>query len=237
MSSVPVPGGTSSGGRGGETCWNLVGRAADGDREARSRFGRVYLPLVRSFLLARWRRSPLLDELDDAVQEAFVECLRPDGGLARADAANGDFRGYLFGIVRNVALRCEERLRKRAACTAATPVLGEIESHDDNLSRVFDREWARMLMREAGNLMQARAAMVGPVAQRQIALLQLRFTANLPIRTIAAQWQTDVDALHRAYAKAREEFHLCLRQVVAQHVVRAEGELDDECRRLFALLQ
>jgi RNA polymerase sigma factor (sigma-70 family) len=237
MSSVPVPGDSTSGGSGGETCWSLVRRAAEGDREARSRFSRVYLPLVRSFLLARWRRSPLLGELEDSVQEAFVECFRPQGGLARVDAAHGDFRGYLFGIVRNVALRCEERLRKRAECSAATSVPVEIEGHDDTLSKVFDREWARMLMREAGNLMRARAAMAGPAAQRQVELLQLRTQANLPIRTIAVQWRTDVDALHRAYAKAREEFRSCLRQVVAQHVVRTEAELDDECRRLFALLE
>jgi hypothetical protein len=79
--------------------------------------------------------------------------------------------------------------------------------------------------------------MAGPGAQRLVELLQLRIGNGLPIRTIAAQWQTDVDSLHRAYAKAREEFHVCLRQVVAHHMVRTEAELDDECKRLFAMLE
>jgi len=237
MSDGQTPGGNRWNAVGGETCWSLVSRASAGDREARSRFGRVYLQLVRSFLLARWRRSPLLGETDDAIQETFVECFRPDGALVRADQSRGDFRGYLFGIVRNVALRCEERWQKRASQNATTPMLGEIEGREDHLSKVFDRQWALTLMREAGDLMRARAAMAGPAAQRLVDLLQLRIGNNLPIRTIAAQWQTDADALHRAYAKAREEFHACLRQVVAHHMVRTEAELDDECKRLFALLE
>lgn len=46
----------------------------------------------------------------------------------------------------------------------------------------------------------------------------------------------DADAVHRAYARARDEFRACLRRVVAFHSVRTEAELDDECRRLLALL-
>jgi RNA polymerase sigma factor (sigma-70 family) len=221
----------------GETCWSLVGRAATGDREARSRFGRVYQPLVRSFLHARWRRSPLLDELDDALQETFVECFRPDGALARADSGQGDFRGYLFGIVRNVALRFEERHTKHAENNPVTSLLGEIEGREENLSKVFDREWARTLMRESGELMRARAALGGAAAQRLVELLELRMGANLPIRAIAARWTADVDAVHREYAKAREEFHTCLRQVVARHVTTTSEGLDAECQRLLALLE
>ncbi|MBL8752116.1 MAG: sigma-70 family RNA polymerase sigma factor [Planctomycetes bacterium] len=217
----------------GETCWSLVGRAANGDADARSRFSHAYLPLVRSFLATRWRCTPLAAEVDDAVQDVFVECFRPAGPLGRADRAAGDFRGFLFGVVRNVALRVEGRRQTRAA-SADSALFEDLADPAEGVSRVFDREWARTLMREAGERMQRRAT--DDAARLRVELLRLRFGGDLPIRDIAARWQMDPDSVHRAYARAREEFRLCLREVVAFHLVRSEAELDDECRRLFAML-
>jgi RNA polymerase sigma-70 factor (ECF subfamily) len=215
------------------TCWHLVERAAAGEPGARSTFCRTYLPLLRSYLASRWRRSPFLRELDDAVQEAFVECLRPGGPLARADARRGDLRGFLFGVGRNVARRFEERARSAHAPRLASG-LGEVAGDDTRLSQLFDREWARTLMREARDLMQARAD--SPEARQRVELLRRRFGQNLPIRAIAAEWGMDPALVHRAYARAREEFHACLREVVRFHAVRTESDLDAECRRLFQVL-
>lgn len=219
--------------REGETCWSLIHRAADGDASARSSFGRSYLPLVRAFLAARWRGTPHAAELDDAVQDVFVECFRPAGPLTRADADAGDFRGFLYGVVRKVALRIEGRGRAAGGREDAA-VLEALPDSEAGVSQVFDREWALTLMREAAELMKQEARAV--VARLRVELLRLRFSGDLPIRDIAARWQMDADAVHRAYARAREEFRLCLRRVVAFHSVRTESELDDECRRLFAIL-
>lgn len=216
-----------------ETCWSLIGRAAHGDAGAQSTFGRSYLPLVRTFLTARWRGTPLANEVDDAVQEVFLECFRPQGPLARAEAGRGDFRGFLYGVVRNVALRLEGRHRQRGG-QPDTVLLDELPDPAAGVSKVFDRSWAMALMREAGERMEQQAT--DDAARQRVALLRLRFGADLPIRTIAERWQQDPDAVHRAYARAREEFRLCLRQVVAFHLVRTEAELDDECRRLFTML-
>ena len=73
-------------------------------------------------------------------------------------------------------------------------------------------------------------------ARQRVELLSQRFAQNLPIRTIAAQQRVDPDVVHRAYARAREEFHMCLREVVRFHAVRTEAEIDDECKRLFQML-
>lgn len=215
-----------------ETSWSLIGKAAGGEPAARSAFGHAYLPLIRSFLSARWRHGPLRDEVDDAVQETFVECFRRDGPLQRADRERGDFRGYLFGIVRHVARRHEERRLREAPGTGEE--LGAAPAHDEHASRVFDREWARTMMLRAGERMQANALDAG--ARLRIDLLRLRFQDGLAIRDIAAQWEMDPDAVHRAYARARAEFHACLRHVVAEHAVRSERDLDDECRCLLHLL-
>lgn len=218
---------------GGETCWSLIGRAANGDATARSAFGRSYLPLVRAFLTARWRGTALAAEVDDAVQDVFLECFRPSGPLQRAAAGNGDFRGFLYGIVRNVALRIEGRRRPRGSDAEEAP-LEELADPAVGVSKLFDRQWAMALMREAGELMKQRAG--DDAARLRVELLRLRFGSDLPIRDIAERWGLEPDAVHRAYARAREEFRLCLRQVVAFHLVRTEAELDDECRRLFAMI-
>lgn len=216
----------------GETWWSLVHRAAAGDGPSRSTFGRAYLPLVRSYLAKRWRGSSLMAEIDDGVQDVFVECFRHDGSLSRADAGKGDFRGYLFGIARNVALRIEARAR--AGARTGPNGLTDVPDGEPEIPDVLDREWARMLMREAAELMQQRAT--DDSARRRVELLRMRFGGDLPIHAIAVQWDMDVAAVHRLYARAREEFRLCLRTVVAFYAVRTEAELDDECRRLFELL-
>lgn len=216
-----------------DTCWSLIQRAAAGDAGARSIFGRSYLPLVRAFLAARWRGGPLANEVDDAVQDVFLECFRAGGPLGRAHQGTGDFRGFLYGVVRNVALRIEGRGRERAARTGDAE-LEELVDPALGVSRLFDRSWAQSLMKEAAELMAQRATDDG--ARLRVELLRLRFGADLPVRDIAARWGIDPDAVHRAYARAREEFRLCLRQVVAFHSVRSEAELDDECRRLLAML-
>ena len=215
--------------------WSVIARAAAGDRGARSVFGHRYLPVVRGFLEARWRGTPLAGELDDAVQEVFVECLRNDGVLSRADPERGEVRGLLFGVTRKVAARFEERVRRQAE-NGAISVLDDIQAREPSLSRVFDRDWARTMMRLAGELMRTRAESGSPGALLRVEILRLRFAEGLPIRDIAAQWRVDPDAIHRAYGKAREEFRVCLRRIVAEHSVRSEADLDAEIERVLQIL-
>ena len=218
------------------TCWQLIADAADGPGVARSSFARSYHPLVRGYLAARWRQSPLNSLLDDAVQEVFVECFRQGGPLGRASAEGGAFRPFLFGIVKNVARRFEERGQGREpAATEST--IGRVPARDPTPSRSFDREWAAMLMREAADRQRERARSGEADAARRVELLQLRFRDGLAIREIANRWHVDRAWLHHEYAKARSEFRVCLREVIAFHVVRSEADLDDECRRLLDLLE
>src|SRR5205085_10915889 len=82
------------------TCWTLLRDAAAGGEASRAEFAARYAPAVRAYLAARWRGSKLLRELDDTIQDVFIECLR-DGGLldrARADRPGG-FRAFFYGAV------------------------------------------------------------------------------------------------------------------------------------------
>jgi DNA-directed RNA polymerase specialized sigma24 family protein len=64
--------------------------------------------VVRPTSARAGRRRRCASEIDDGVQEVFIDCLRDDGALGRSDPAR-PFRPFLFGVARTVALRFEQR--------------------------------------------------------------------------------------------------------------------------------
>ena len=219
-----------------ETCWTVVHAAANGDNDARATFSRNYSAAIRGFLEARWRGRRFATELDDAVQEVFVECLKPGGILERARPENGDFRGLLFAATRNVARRFEERAVRRGCVPPEDSAwLERIADDEPGQATLFDRSWARTLVRQASARHRERALAEGDSGRRRIQLLERRFGNDEAIRTIAAERGVPAQEVHNAYRKARREFYLCLREVVAFHRPAAT-DLDLECRELLALL-
>jgi RNA polymerase sigma-70 factor (ECF subfamily) len=213
------------------TCWTVVRAAAAGESSSREELARRYLAVVRAYLSARWRTAPLRQELDDAAQEVFVECFRQGGALqAVADGRVGGFRAFLYGIVRNVARRFESR-----PIRAVAP-LPEVAGDEQSLSRLFDRAWAQAIMVEAAGLQRARAAERGSEAVERVELLRLRFEESLPIRAIAQRWGVDAAELHRAYARARQEFKAALLEVVAFHHPGSPAEVEQEASSLLKAL-
>lgn len=213
------------------TCWTVIRAAAAGSVADREELARRYLGVIRTYLAVRWRGSHLRHDLDDAVQEVFIECFR-QGGILEA-AVNGrvpSFRAFLYGVVRNVARRFESR-----AAPAASP-LPEIEDDEPSLSRLFERSWAQAIMTEAARLLRRRATQRGPEAVQRVKLLRLRFEENLPIRTIAARWGVAAADLHHAYALARQEFKAALLAVVAFHLPGSPAEVEQEAASLLKAL-
>src|SRR4051812_46535185 len=116
------------------TCWTVIRAAAAGSPADREQLARRYLGVVRAYLAARWRRSALLGELGDAVQETFVECFRRGGALEAAGAGLvPSFRAFLYGVTRNVARRFEARPAR------PDPLPDGIDANEDGQSRLFDR--------------------------------------------------------------------------------------------------
>jgi RNA polymerase sigma-70 factor (ECF subfamily) len=212
------------------TCWTLIRDAASGNTVARESFARVYLPVVKAYLLARWRGGR--HSAEDAAQDVFVECFREGGLLEKADPhRNGGFRAFLLGAVRNVARRHEIRVRLAAQLPTDLP------TDDAGPAEAFDRAWARALLREAARVQQTTADASGPAAVRRVELLRLRFYDGLPIRDIADRWGVDAAKLHHEYATAREEFRVALRAVIAFHHPGSPAvELDRACGNLLGLL-
>jgi RNA polymerase sigma-70 factor (ECF subfamily) len=219
------------------TCWSVIEAAAAGAAGERQEFARRYGPVVRAYLAARWRASPCRQDLEDAVQEVFVECFKEGGVLARADRGRGEFRPFLYGVARNVALRLERaRARAREQQTPDGVDLDGVPAAEEQLSRAFDRAWAKAVLREAARRQEQRADAEGDAARKRVELLRLRFHEGLPIREIARRWGADAAALHHEYARARQEFKAALLEVVAFHHPGAPAEVECACAELLAHL-
>lgn len=221
------------------TCWTLIESAADGDRVAREEFVQRYLPVVRAYLQARWKSRLSRTEFEDAVQEVFVECLKHEGVLDRNRGRRGSgFRAYLFGAVRNIALRVEEtRARKLDAPRTDSFHAEVLPIGDDSASRIFDRAWATEIMREAAAKQAELARAEGPGALRRVELLRRIFQEGHGIADIAREWDVPAESLHRDYARARRAFADALKEVVAFHVPESDAAVERECQELMGLLE
>lgn len=221
------------------TCWTLIRGAAAGREEDREDFARRYVAVVRAYLAHRWRASRLIDELDDVVQEVFLECFRQGGVLDRiVESQPGSFRAFLYGVTRNVALRCEKRIGRLRNRQPSTGLDSELAKPDEvTLSRVFDRAWARTLLRQAANLQEDKARRAGPRARRRVELLRIKSRENLPIREIARRWEVDTAQVHKDYARARKEFKAALEEILSfHHPACSAAEIEEKCVELLGLL-
>jgi RNA polymerase sigma factor (sigma-70 family) len=214
------------------TCWTIIRAAAAGSPADREELARRYVGIVRAYLGSRWRGSVLRPDLDDAVQEVFVECFRQGGAVEAAGASRvPHFRAFLYGVIRNVARRFECRPAR-----VTVPLPADIDANDESQSLLFERTWARAIMAEAAELQRQRAADLGGAALNRIELLRLRFEEGLPIRTIAERWGVDPAPVHHAYALARQEFRAALLEVVAFHQPGSAEELEREAAGLLKSL-
>jgi RNA polymerase sigma-70 factor (ECF subfamily) len=220
------------------TCWTLIEGATAGDERSRAEFATRYLSVVRAYLVARWRGSALLESVDDAVQEFFVDCFRDDGALARLDPTRpGGFRPFLYGVVRNVARHVEtRRARDREHPGDAEVDFEAVRSRESSLAEAFDRAWAVGIVQQALDLQRDRAAEAHDGALRRVDLLRLRFGEDLRIREVARRWDVDAARVHKEYAKARREFRAALLEVVAFHRPGSKEEIERHCADLLALI-
>jgi RNA polymerase sigma-70 factor (ECF subfamily) len=222
-------------GRAPQTRWSLIRKAAEGIEPDRDDFALLYEPAVRAYLGARWRGTPLLQDTDDAVQNVFLACFKERGALTNVEEGRpGGFRSYLYGVIRNTALLMERTWHRRRDKPWAVPVPPEdLGAQEDHLSGVFDREWARSILREAGIRQSELAGDKGEDAVRRVELLRLRFEEGLPIREIARRWDEEPARLHHEYARARKEYRQALLEVVGHHHPGGEDDVERESSRLL----
>jgi RNA polymerase sigma-70 factor (ECF subfamily) len=216
------------------TRWSLIRKAAQGLAPDREDFARVYEPVARAYYIVRWKGSPHMSDVDDAVQVVLLDCLKEHGALTRADETRpGGFRAFFYGILRKTALVTErKRLLRREVHPQDAAWLDSVPADDPGLSTAFDRAWAQAILREAVERHHERAEESGPAALRRWELLRLRFREGLPIREIAARWGEEAKTLHDQQRQAKKEFQAALSEVVRFHHP-ACADLAGECRQIL----
>ena len=174
-----------------DTCWTLIQDAALGGAEARVRFSRTYLDVVRAFLLSRWRNRRSASDAEDAVQDVFLELFRPDGALARVSREKpGGFKTFLYAVVRNGALaatRGAVRRRRREERVS------QDEAWFSSTDRHLDAREATRLLAEL------------PLEQREV--IVARLWGGLTLEEVAALAGCSVATAHRRYQAGLAELH------------------------------
>ncbi len=224
---------------GQETSWTLIHAAAEGEKTAGVEFVNRYGSVVRAYLGARWRGRPLVSEIEDTLQEVWLQCFREGGALERIDPnRDGGFRAFLYGIARREAQKVEgKRARERVRRADGTFRPDEMDNDETSLSKIFDRAWALRVMDEAWNLYEMRARERGEDALHRLEVLRLRTRENSPPRKIAEALGSDAAQVSRDYAQARKEFWTALREVVGLHERCTGKNLDENCEQLVGYLR
>lgn len=216
------------------TSWSVVLGAAAGDHPKREEFSRRYESIVRGYLSFRWSVHKTHSSVDDGVQEVLLECLKPNGALARLDRSKTtDFRGFLYGVTRRTAIVIERRRRRESRDRSPdTATVLRIERDVRTLSAVFDRTWTQMLCAEALSMCRERLAQLqdGPLKSR---CLQMRYLEDLPPREIARELGADITLVYEALKRAKELYEACLLEVLASYQPGAtRAELIRKCEEL-----
>ena len=186
------------------------------------------------------------DEASDLTQAYFAELLEKDL-LADADPAKGRLRAFLLASLRHFLShqRDRDRALKRGGGTHtlsldtsageasyALQVAEEMTPED-----VFEYRWAMTVLDRALGRLRQDAAESG--TQRQFEQLQQYLTSagsQVPYREVAAALSMSESAIKSAVHRFRKRLGQCLRSEIAE-TVADEGDVDDEVRRLLAIVR
>jgi RNA polymerase sigma-70 factor (ECF subfamily) len=144
------------------TRWSLVFAARDAGAAGRQALGELcehYRPVV----LGYFRRQDAPQLAEDRTQAFFLHFLESNLH-ARADAARGSFRAFLFTAVRHhwhEAMRNESAQKRRGGAEAGEEALAGLASTDAGPDRAFDRDWALTVFQRAQARLQAEAERSG----------------------------------------------------------------------------
>jgi RNA polymerase sigma-70 factor (ECF subfamily) len=162
----------------------------------------LYTPLIRGWL-GRHQVQP--SDADDLLQEVLATLLRELPEF-RHDLRRGAFRRWLRGVVVN-RLRAFWRARKARQKAVGQADLGSVldrlEDPDSDLSRLWDEEYERHVVRR---LLELIAPEFEPATWQAFRLLVLE---GLPTRDVAARLGVSANAVriakHRVLARFRQE--------------------------------
>ena len=228
------------------TRWSLVVAAGDSRnpdcQDALAELCQVYWYPIYAQVRHR-EKSP--DAAQDLTQDFFAHLLEKRT-LRLADPGRGRFRSFLLTTLRNYLTKQHHRATAQKRGGGALPITLDFETGEaryrrerDNLEtpeRQFEKRWARTLLSRVLHHLQeeAEAASSGD----RFRTLEPFLTGRIPTARysqIAERLNMTEDAVKTAVRGMRGRFGKLLRKEVAQ-TVKDPGEIDDEIRYLFSVL-
>lgn len=226
------------------TRWTQLAHATlHGDSAGQLALGEMcehYRGAIVAFLTARGLRGA---ELDDAVQEFFLQWLR-SRAWKRADRLRGRFRSFLLGALQHMLQkRLDYQGRQKRGGGTETASLDHMlddgwEAPDlsDPAVSAYDRRWAVAVVENALARMEAE---YGERKRAEEFALLRRFlpgsAAPPTLEEAGRVLQLSASAVKAAVFRLRQQFRQALRSCVAQTVSAAE-EVEEEMQYLRELL-
>ena len=228
------------------TRWSMVRQAADSQTSpehalaALSELCQIYWRSVYLFLR---RQGISQHDAQDFTQSFFAELIQ-DRIYARADQTKGRFRSFLLGALKHFFAdgRDHDRAQKRGG--GSTPVelheaaISEAEAQTDradnwSADRVFEREWAASLLRQALDRLAHEYSLAGKSALFEAlkAYLAVGLTGAMRYEEISKRLGRSAVTLRSDVARLRARYRAILREEVGSTVIDP-GDVDEELRYL-----
>jgi RNA polymerase sigma factor (sigma-70 family) len=228
------------------TRWTLVYQAADSQTSsehalsALSELCQIYWRPIYLFLR---RQGVAFNEAEDLTQGLFAHLIETRG-YARADAEKGRFRAFLLGALKYFMadVRKRDRAQKRGGGVVLLPLdqadITEAEARAVELEhwspdRVYEREWAAALLRQALNRLAQECALVGKkdLFESLKAHLSPALDTRIRYEQLATRLGRPAATLRSDVARLRERFRSILREEVQSTLIDA-ADVDEELRYL-----
>jgi RNA polymerase sigma-70 factor (ECF subfamily) len=228
------------------TRWTVVRQAADSQTasqhalSALSELCRIYWRPVYVFLR---RHGIPQHDAQDLTQGFFTELIETRA-YARADPMKGRFRSFLLGTLKHFLAHARDHDRAQKRGGGTTPVqldeaaLSEAETYasrstDSSADRIFDREWAASVARQALDRLAQEYELGGKAALFEA--LKSRLTAGAaaatPYEELANRLGRTAAHLRVEVTRLRARYRAILRDEVGGTVVDS-SDIDEELRYL-----
>jgi DNA-directed RNA polymerase specialized sigma24 family protein len=211
---------------------------------ALSELCRIYWKPI--FLFLR-RQGSTPDDAQDLTQ-GFFEHLIESRAYARADREKGRFRSFLLGALKHFVAhaRAHDRTQKRGGGIIPVPLdtaaIAQADAHAVSANawspeRVYEREWAETLLRQALDRLAQECAIAGKdqLFEQLNSYLSVTAEAAVPYEQMALRLGRPVATLRSDVARLRARYRAILREEVRSTVAEAE-DVDAELRHLCEVL-
>jgi RNA polymerase sigma-70 factor (ECF subfamily) len=194
------------------------------------------------YLFLRRQGIPQHDAQD--LTQSFFADLIENRAYARADEVKGRFRSFLLGTLKHFLAHARDRDRAQKRGGGAQQLhldeaaLSEAETHaafcqNWSAERLFEREWAASLLRQALDRLAQEYAVAGKDALFEALKVHLTGgrTASVPYEEMAKRLGRPATTLRSDVARLRARYRAILREEVSGTVIDP-SDVDEELRHL-----